>query len=264
MMPARPACAVALVAALACAAPLVLAVVDPAFAADERKPTPTTKLKKNQAVLADDWAQRGIRSIAVTPVRMLDGDEQALALTRRALENALADRGFKLLGGASILSTADRGDATPALEAATKAFDAGTPLDTVSAAALHGALHTDALLLTNLRQWKRYVVDEYTRGASFTEVGVDVGMFSLADGQMIWRGSFLEKMDGPYNEPARGDQDVRDPGRNSKATAALEPPLFEEVLDKLMLRVAGTLPRPAAAAPAAPAAPTAPTAPTAK
>ncbi len=102
MMPARPACAVALVAALACAAPLVLAVVDPAFAADERKPTPTTKLKKNQAVLADDWAQRGIRSIAVTPVRMLDGDEQALALTRRALENALADRGFKLLGGASI------------------------------------------------------------------------------------------------------------------------------------------------------------------
>jgi hypothetical protein len=245
----------ALLLAMACAAPLVLAPLASASAADAKKPVPTTKLKKNQAVLADDWAQRNVKSIAVMPVRALDGDEQALSLTRRALENSLADRGFKLLGGGSILATADRGGAMAAIEAAVKTFDAGAVLDTTSTAALHGALRTDALLLTNLRQWKRYVVDEYTRGASFTEVGIDAGMISLADGQMVWRGSFLEKMDGPYNEPQRGDQDIRDPGRNSKATAALEPPLYEEVLDKLMLRVAGTLPKPAANAPAAPAAP---------
>ncbi len=251
----RRARALAFLAVIACAAPLVLAPASPASAADEKKPTPTTKLKKNQAVLADDWAQRGIRSIGVMPARALDGDEQALSLTRRALENALAERGFKLLGGGSILATADRGDATPAIEAATKAFDAGAILDTTSTTALRRALGTDALLLTNLRQWKRYVVDEYTRGASFTEVGIEVGMFSLTDGQIVWRGSFLEKMDGPYNEPQRGDQDIRDPGRNSKSTAALEPPLFEEVLDKLMLRVAGTLPKPVAKAPATPAAP---------
>jgi len=187
-------------------------------------------------------------------VAALDGDEQGLGLPRRALENALAERGFKLLPGGSILATADRGGATAAIDAATKAFDAGAMLDTTSTAALRRALGTDALLLTNLRQWKRYVVDEYTRGASFTEVGIDAGMFSLVDGQAIWRGSFLEKMDGPYNEPQRGDQDVRDPGRNSKATAALEPPLYEEVLDKLMLRVAGTLPKPVAAPAPAPAA----------
>jgi len=255
----RAARGLAVLVALACAAPLVLTVVDPAFAADEKKSDKKPRLKKNQAVLAEDWAQRGIRSVAVMPVRALDGDEQALSLTRRALENALADRGFKLLGGASILSTADRGGATPALEAATKAFDAGAALDTASTAALHGALPTDALLMTNLTQWKRYMVDEYTRGASFTEVAIDVGLFSLTDGAMVWRGSFLEKMDGPYNEPQRGDQDMRDPGQNSKKTAALEPPLFEEVLDKLMLRTVGTLPKPAAT-PATPAAPTAPTA----
>ncbi len=250
----------ALVLALAGVAPL-LPIVSPAvFAADEAKPAKKPKLKKNQALVAEDWAARNIRSIAMMPLEAIEGDEQARSLTRAAIENALADRGYKLLPAGSVRSTADRGDATPALAAATRGFHDEAPLDSVSAAALHGALRTDVILLTNLTQWKRYMVDPFTRGASFTQVGFDGVLFSLVDGAVLWRGNFLEKLDGPYNEPQRGDQDVRDPGQNAKQQAALEPPLYEEVLDKLMLRAIGTMPKPAppATTPAVPAVPATP------
>ncbi len=252
-MSLRAARRLALALALACVASSLPVASTVALAADEVKPAKKTKPKKNQAVVAEDWATRSIRSIAMMPLESLDGDEQARNLTRSAIENALADRGYKLLPAGSVRSTADRGAATPALEAATKAFHEETPLDSISAAALHGALRTDAILCTNLTQWKRYVVDPYTRGASFTQVAFDGALFSLVDGVVLWRGSFQEKLDGPYNEPQRGDQDIRDPGQNAKPQAALEPPLYEEVLDKLMLRATGTMPKPAAPAAPAPA-----------
>ncbi len=239
----------ALVLALACVAPLFPSASSLASAADEPKPAKKTKLKKNQAIVAEDWAERNIRSIAMMPIEAIEGDEQARSLTRAAIENALAGRGYKLLPAGSVRSTADRGDATPAVAAATKAFHDEVPLDSVSAVALHGALRTDVILLTNLTQWKRYIVDPFTRGASFTQVGFDGVLFSLIDGAVLWRGNFIEKMDGPYSEPQRGDQDVRDPGQNAKQQAALEPPLYEEVLDKLMLRALGTMPKPTPATP---------------
>lgn len=246
-MSLRAARRLALALALACMTPSLPVGSTVALAADPAKPAKKAKPRKNQAVVAEDWAARNIRSIAMMPVVSLDGDEQARNLTRSAIENALADRGYKLLPAGSVRSTADRGDATPALAAVAKSFHEESPLDSVSAAALHGALRTDVILCTNLTQWKRYVVDPFTRGASFTQVAFDGALFSLVDGKALWRGSFQEKLDGPYNEPQRGDQDMRDPGQNAKPQAALEPPLYEEVLDKLMLRATATMPKPAPA-----------------
>jgi len=243
----------------ALAAGLVLATLGAplaATAADEAKPAKKTKLKKNEAIVSPAWAARGVKSIAVAPIRLVEGDEQAMKLTRNAIETALYDRGFKVFPSGSVLPSVERDGAKPAFAAATKAFDDGAALDSASARALGASLHTDAILFVNVTQWTRYVVDEYTRGASFTQVGIEGGVLSLADGGVLWRGSFLEKLDGPYNEPQRGDLDARDPGRNSQKKAELEPPLYEEVLDKLMLRTTGTMPKPPAAPAAAPPAAT--------
>jgi hypothetical protein len=233
--------AAALVAAFALVAVAVLAP-SPAAAAD--KPA---KPKKNQAWVAPDWDARAIRTIAFTPVRSNDHNPESEALVRRFLEAELADRSIRIAGQGAVLEAVKRGGADASLRAAHGAFGRGAPLDTTSARILQGALGNDAILLTNVTNWQRYVVDENTRGQSFTQVAVDVALYALADGAIVWRGSFQEKGDGPYNEPRSADAPTRDPGSNAFGSkGALEPPAFEEVVEKLATRIAATLPKPAA------------------
>ena len=77
--------------------------------------------------------------------------------------------------------------------------------------------------------------------------GRDIALVSLKDGAIVWRGSFLEKGDGPYNDPNTAEVTERDATGNSTAKQAqLEPPSYREVLEKLANRVRGTLPKPPA------------------
>ena len=224
-----------------------------ARAADVAKDKPAAKLKKNQTWVAPDWEARAIRSIAVAPMRSVDRNAEAEALARKGLEAALAGKPYRFRPAQTFMESVKRGNAEPAWTAASAAAAKSAPFDTTSASTLKTALTSDAVLVATVTNWQRYVVDEQTRGASFTQVGVDLAMYSLADGALVWRGSFVEKGDGPYNEPVSGDATQRDPsGYNSARKAALEPPLYEEVIEKLMTRVASSLPKPAAAA-AAPA-----------
>jgi len=108
-------------------------------------------------------------------------------------------------------------------------------------------VQVDAILFSNLGTWTRQVVDVNTRGQSFTQVGGDFALVSLKDGAIVWRGSFLEKGDGPYNDPNTAEVTERDATGNSTARQAqLEPPSYREVLEKLVNRVRGTLPKPPA------------------
>ena len=232
---------------------LLLAVVASAFAArpgftaDDAKAA--ARLKKNQAWVVPDWEARAIRSIAISPVRSLDKNTESETISRRGLEAALAGKPYRFRPASSFMESVKLGGAEAAWTAATSAAGRNAPIDTASARALRTALSTDAVLVATVTNWQRYVVDEQTRGASFTQVGVDVTMYGLADGALVWRGSFVEKGDGPYNEPAGGDATQRDPsGYNTGRKATLEPPRYEEVVEKLMTRLATSLPRPAAAA----------------
>jgi hypothetical protein len=240
---------------LVCCATLLAAITAaPAHAADEAKAKPAAKLKKNQAWVAPDWEARAIKSIAIAPVRSVERNVEAETIARRGLESALADRPYRFRPVRSIMEAVKLEKADAAWAAAVAAATKGVPLDSASADAVRAALTTDGLLFTQVTNWQRYVVDEQTRGASFTQVGLDAVLYSLADGAVVWRGSFVEKGDGPYNEPQTGDRDTRDPSGNLNARkAALEPPAFEEVVEKLMGRVAGALPKPAPAPASAPA-----------
>lgn len=235
---------------------LGLASPDVARAADSgKKDARKAGLKKNQAWVVANWKTRAIRTIAIAPLRSVERKPEAEILARRMLENALADTPYKYLGPGSVMEAIKRSELETAYAAAGDAFSREAPLDSTTARELRERLQTDALLFTNLINWQRSIVDQNTRGASFTQVAVDVVLYSFADGAIVWQGSFQEKGDGPYNEPRlREGGDVRDPGGNSVARAgSLDPPSFEEVVDKLMLRVAAALPKPAPAAAPAPA-----------
>ena len=216
-----------------------------------KKPAKKIRLKKNQAWVAADWNDRALRSIAIAPLRSVERKPEAEAIARRMLENALAERPYKYLGSGSIMEAVKRGGIEEAYAAAGAAFGREEPLDSVTARALRERLQTDGFLFTNITTWQRSIVDENTRGASFTQVGVDVALYALADGAIVWQGSFQEKGDGPYNEPRmREGGDARDPGSNTVGrSGSLEPPTFEEVVDKLMIRVAAALPKPAPVVP---------------
>lgn len=220
-----------------------------ALAADEAKDKAAPRLKKNQAWVVPDWEARAIRSIAIAPLRSVERNPEAETIARKGLEAALAGKPYRFRPAGSFMESVKLGQAEAAWTAAGGAATRAAPFDTASARVLHGALGSDAILVATVTNWQRYVVDEQTRGASFTQVGVDVTMYSLADGAVVWRGSFVEKGDGPYNEPAGGDATQRDPsGYTTGRKAQLEPPRYEEVVEKLMSRVATALPRPAAAA----------------
>ncbi len=221
----------------------------PARAA-EKKAAKQPRLKKNEAWVTPDWEARGIRTIAIAPLRSTERNPEAETLVRRLLESALHERKYRFLGAGSILETVKRGAVEAEYAAAGQSFAREAPLDSASAVALREKLQTDAFLFVNITNWQRYLVDAQTRGASFTQVSVDAVLYSLADGAPVWRGSFQEKGDGPYNEPraSLGNSD-RDPGGNTVGRAsALEPPTFEEVVDKLAARLAAALPRPVPAA----------------
>jgi hypothetical protein len=223
-----------------------------AFAADAKdKPAAATKLKKNQAWVAPDWEARAIKAIAIAPLRSIERNPEAEALGKRGLETALAGQPYRFRSSTTIAEAIRAAKADAAWSAGFTAAAKGAPLDTASARALREALSSDAILFSSVTGWQRYVVDEQTRGASFTQVGVDAVMYGLTDGTVVWRGSFVEKLDGPYNEPQTDPSTSRDPSGYSGRKTALEPPSYDEAVLKVMTRLAGSLPRPSA--PAAPA-----------
>ena len=206
------------------------------------------KPKKNQALVAPNFGEYGIVSIGMAPVSSFDHNEANEREFRNAVETGVGTlEGYKLQQTSWFIDGVRKAGATTALAALEKSALAGVPSDTAAIAALKGKVQVDAILFSRLGTWTRQVVDVNTRGQSFTQVGADFALVALKDGAVVWRGNFLEKGDGPYNDPNTAEVTERDATGNSTARQAqLEPPSYREVLEKLVNRVRGTLPKPPA------------------
>lgn len=237
------------------AAGLALAPGRTALAADVRPEAKTPKIKKNQAYVAPDFAAYGVTALALAPPSSIDHIEENEKLFGQAIENGFGNlEGYRFQGSSYFIDGVRKAGLTDQLAAIEKAALAGLPADSTSVAALRAQAQVQAILFGRLSTWQRFVVDPYARGQSFTQVGGDFALVSLKDGSLLWRGSFLEKGDGPYNDPNTAEVTERDVGGNSTARQAqLEPPSFREVLEKLLRRVTATVPK--SSAPAAKPAP---------
>jgi hypothetical protein len=252
--------ALAAVLVIAAAATLALLSAPPARAGGEAKPVMSTKdvkLKRNQAWVAPQWADYGVATIAFAPVTSVSRDTEAERLTRQAVEAAFAGAKFKAMGQGFFMDLVRKNGVEPAFNTMQGNVLAGAALDTAAVRQVAEKVGAQAVLFTHVTTWQRQVVDPNARGQSFTQVGAEMAMFSLRDGALLWRGSFQEKGDGPFNDPAANEATERDPsGIRTTNQSRLEPPTYVEVLDKMMERAAAALPKPAApAAPATPAAP---------
>jgi len=203
------------------------------------------KAKKNQALVAPNFADYGIVSIGMAPVTSFDRNEPNEREFRNAVEIGFGTlEGYKLQQTSWFIDSVRKAGATNALAAMQKTAFTGALSDTAALAALQGKVQVDAILFSNLNTWTRQVVDVNTRGQSFTQIGGDFALVSLRNGAVVWRGSFLEKGDGPYNDPNTAEVTERDAtGQSTARQAQLEPPSYREVLEKLVNRVRGTLPK---------------------
>ncbi|MEP7029159.1 MAG: hypothetical protein ABI960_11225 [Candidatus Eisenbacteria bacterium] len=226
---------------------LVLLAAAPAVAADSKAP----RLKKNQASIAPDFAAYRVVTIGMAPVTSIDHVEENEKLFRQAVESGFGPLDhYKFQASSYFIDAVRKAGMADVLAGIEKAAQDGAPIDTAAVAALRGKVALQAVLFSRLSTWQRLVVDPSTRGQSFTQVGADFALVSLKDGAVIWRGSFLEKGDGPYNDPGAGEVTERDAGGNSTARRAqLEPPSYREVLEKLLRRATAMLPPAAAPTP---------------
>jgi len=209
------------------------------------------KVKRNQAYVAPDFASYGVITIGMAPVSSFDQVAENEKLFRQAVESGFGNMdGYKFQAMSYFIDEVRKGGVTTQLAAIEKAGLAGLPSDTAAVDAVALKTNVQAVLFSRLTTWQRLVVDPNTRGQSFTQVGAEFALVSLKDGVVLWRGSFQEKGDGPYNDPNAGEVTERDATGNSVAKQAqLEPPSFIEELEKLISRVSATLPK--APAPAA-------------
>jgi Ni/Co efflux regulator RcnB len=226
----------------ALAAPVTRAHAEDAKKTDSKP----VKLKKNQAYVAPNLADYKLVSFALAPVTSLDRNVDAEKMVRQASEAAFSGTKYKLQGSSYVMELVRKSGVEPQFNAISKAAAQGAVPDSASLGAVSRQVPAQAILFSNVTQWQRLVVDASTRGQSFTQVGGDFVLVSLKDGTALWRGSFLEKGDGAYNDPNIAETTERDAtGQSTARQAQLEPPSYIEVVEKLMTRVAGTLPKPA-------------------
>ena len=226
---------------------VALLILAPAasHAADAKAPKP----KKNQAYLAPDFAGYNVTTIGMANVSSFDRNADNEREFRNAIETGFGTLpGYKLQSVTWFMDGARKAGVADLLPKLENSALAGAPTDTATVNAIAGKMQVDAILFSRLSTWQRQVVDPNTRGQSFTQVGGDFALVSTKDGAILWRGNFVEKGDGPYNDPNTAEVTERDATGNSTAKQAqLEPPSYREVLEKLANRVRGTLPsRPAA------------------
>src|SRR5438105_305780 len=218
-------------AAVAVAVGQVAAFHAPAGAADAKAG------KKNQAYVNPKFADFGVRAIGLLPITSINRDLEAEKVVRNALEAGLQPLGYRFLSSTQTLDLARRAGFADALLAMRPALLAGTPPDSATLARAGTVLGLDALLVANLTTYDRYVVDPSVRGQSFTQIGVNVALVSTRDGAVLWRGAFLQKAEGPYNDPSgayQRDEDAGGLSGHGRSTVGLEPPPYPDVAAALM------------------------------
>jgi len=240
----------AAVAALMLALSLLLAALAPAAA----RAADSWKGRKNEAVVSPRFAAYGVVTIALAGATSVDGREDSEKLFRQNIEQTFSDLKYRFQGYSYFIGAVRRANAEPTLARVRTAAFAGTAPDSAALNVIRNAAAVDAVLFANLTTMDRTVIDADTRGQSSTDVGGEFVLMALKDGAVLWRGNFAERGLGAYNDPNVADVPQRDPtgNRQSSQGSALDPPEFREVMEKLLKKVAKSLPPPptAAAAPA--------------
>ena len=247
-----------IVAALA--VPVVLAALAPV--------APAAKKGKTERFLHKDYASFEVQSIGVMPLAFLvqvnlrEQEEDPVEVVRRQVERAIRPSGYKFTDARSFQTAAKTAGAAGAWSALDAKWRTSGELDSTSLKALGAAKLADAILAGMVTTWNRMTIDPGVAGQSITEVGMVTALYSTRTGELLWRDSYLEKGEGPYNNPGSGyvtGVQGSSLGNTARTSTALDPPSYDEIMQKVGKRLEKTFPpaskvapKPAPGGPAAP------------
>lgn len=230
-------------AAAALSIPIALAVL--------ASGAPAAKKSKTERFLHKDFASYGVQSVGLMPVAMLvqvnrrEQDEEPTDLVRRHVERAVRPSGFKFMDERGLRAVAKAAGAAEALDALEGSWRKSGELDTTALKALGTAKVADAVLATMVTTWNRATIDPGVAGQSITEVGLLLSLYSTRTGELLWRDMYLEKGEGPYNNPGSGyvtGVQGSSLGNTARTSTALDPPTYDEIVSKVDKKIEKTFP----------------------
>lgn len=190
-----------------------------------------------------DFARFGVQSIALLPIATYDHNVQTQGTVSAAWGQQFQGKGYRWMTtstAASIMRGAGGDSLVRAVEKSL--LDLGRA-DSLQAPSLCARFHVNALLSIRVDRWEQIAVEADQRGKPSSTVGLTAALVDSA-GRLLWRGSGSETVEGLEHVPVEG----RAGEVQLSADAAMRPPVYAEVLTRLMSRWGAQFPGPAAAA----------------
>jgi hypothetical protein len=222
-------------------AALSLAVALPAVAARDKG------RKMDLVYLAPDFAAYGAASIALLPVVTYDGSASTEGQVSTYWGQLFRATGYRWISANTtreMLRTAV-GDSVVKLMRDEVLKDGR--VDSLRASVLCARLRVDAVLSLRVDQWEQVHVLWNQSGKPTTSIGLRAALVD-SSGRLLWSASGSETGEGPYHDPSLNPISVSGSSlENTPVTGQGGPPVFQEVLSRLLNRWVPQFPRTAAA-----------------
>jgi hypothetical protein len=214
--------------------------------------------------LRPDYASFHVRTIAILPVATLSPvpergrENNPFEIVGIHQERALAETGYRFVTQSLLRSTARAAGADSAVGQLMSSWQTRGEMDSTALKAIGTLGVADAGLASMVTVWDRSTIDPSVTGQSMTQIGVRMALYSTRTGELLWRDTFMDKGEGPYNNP--DENNVTGMSRTgltptAQTATSLEPPTYDDVAVKLEKKIRSgfpPVPKPAASTPAPP------------
>jgi hypothetical protein len=183
---------------------------------------------------APDFADYGVRSIAMLPAATFDNSAEARRYTENAIGQAFRGTGYRWV---STLTTRDRivgegGDSL--LKAFTQSVLKTGRLDSLTAPRFSRAMNARALLTVRVDRFERMELRFDQSGKPTTTVQLTAALVD-SSGRLLWTASGSETAEGPYQDASMAPIGVNASGlNNTPLTNQGGPPSYNETLIRLL------------------------------
>ncbi len=177
-----------------------------------------------------------VSSIALLPVATFDGSFEARRNVEAAIAQALKGSGHRWVSPAltAVYLRAAGGDS--ALQALNAQLLRAPRLDSLQAPAMSRLAHARALLTVRVDQYEQNKLEFDQSGRPSTSIQLKAALVD-STGQLLWRASGGETMEGPFQDATANPISVTTSGLSTQpVTSQGGPPDYREVLSKMLAR----------------------------
>jgi hypothetical protein len=191
-----------------------------------------------------DFARFGVQSIALLPIATYDHNVQTQGTVAAAWGQQFQGKGYRWMTTSTSVSMMRAAGGDSLLRVVGQSLLDQGRADSLQAPFLCARFHVQALLSLRVDRYEQVPIDPDQRGKPYTTVGLTAALVD-SSGRLLWRGVGTETVEGLEHVPVEGQ---RTGEVQISSDADLRPPVFAEVLTRLMSRWSTQFPAPVATA----------------